>query len=84
MTDRQLPEDKDAKGTWKVGSTSNITRIPLKLVFTRNVPPAGTPIKVLLADKIWSYDYAHPADTGCAIIGNVAFKALNEVMGVQK
>ena len=70
-------------GKWKVGRTGVTTRIPLKLVFTRNVPPAGTPIKVLLANDTWSNDYTHPSPAGCKIVGNVAFQALNQVMGIR-
>ena len=55
----------------------------LKLVFTSNIPPAGTKITVKLADKVWSNDYAHPTPEGCVIVGDTAYKALCRLMNIK-
>ncbi len=67
-------------GSWKVGRTADWRKQPLKLVFTKNIPPAGTVIEVKLADKTWSNDYAHPTQDGCNIIGKVGFDALKSLI----
>ena len=72
------------RGKWLTGRTGNLVQQNMKLVFTRNIPPAGTEIKVVFARNVWSSDYAHPSPEGCRIIGEVGFNALNEVMGVRK
>ncbi len=71
------------KGAWRVGRTAALTVQNMKLVFTRNIPPAGTKIEVVLAKSLWSYDFAHPSADGCRLIGETGFKALNQVMGVK-
>ena len=67
---------KLSDGTWKTHRTSKTVRRRLRLVFTSNIPPAGTKIHVKMADKVWSNDYAHPTPDGCVIIGNTAYRAL--------
>lgn len=68
--------EKLKNGTWKIGRTTNWVKRPMQLVFTSNIPPAGTVIEVKLADKVWSNDYAHPTEDGCIVIGETAYKAL--------
>ena len=75
---------KNRDNTWKTGRTSKWVKQNLKLVFTKNIPPAGTKIIVKLAHDTWSNDYAHPTPAGCVIIGETAYKALCEVMKIQK
>ena len=71
------------KGEWRTGRTTRLVQQNMKLVFTRNIPKKGTPIEVVQAQNVWSYDYAHPSADGCRIIGEVGFNALNQVMGVK-
>lgn len=71
------------KGEWRCGRTARLVKQNMRLVFTRNIPPAGSTIEVVLARDVWSHDYAHPSPAGCRIIGEVGFNALNEVMGVK-
>jgi len=53
----------------------------MKLVFERGVPPAGTKIVVQRASFVWSGDFCHPNDKGCAIIGEACAKRLAETLG---
>ena len=72
--------EKLKNGTWKIGRTNNWVKRPMQLVFTSNIPPAGTVIEVKLADKVWSNDYAHPTEDGCVVIGETAYKALCQLL----
>ena len=40
------------------------TSIPMKLVFTKNIPSAGKQIIVQFSDISWSGDYCHPSELG--------------------
>ena len=74
---------KNKDGSWQTGRTSKWVKQNLKLVFIKNIPPAGTKIIVNLAHDTWSNDYAHPTPAGCVIIGENAYRALCKIMGMK-
>ena len=74
---------KNKDGSWQTGRTSKWVKQNLKLVFTKNIPPAGTKIIVNLAHDTWSNDYAHPTPAGCVIIGENAYRALCKIMEIK-
>ena len=80
---RYYAPQKLSDGKWKIGRTVHYMGENLKLVFTSNIPPAGTKITVKLADKVWSNDYAHPTPEGCVIVGDTAYKALCRLMNIK-
>ncbi len=63
-------------GQWKTARTKNSKIIPMQLVFTADPPPAGSTIRVIKADRVWSRDFAHPTAAACKVIGQVAVEAI--------
>lgn len=66
-------------GSFQVGRTSKLARVPMRLLFTADPPPPGAAIRVIRADRLWSGDFAHPTAAGCQVIGQVAIEAIRKL-----